>query len=292
VYGFRCEHAKAEGILQEALAAAPNDTTLILALRDTRVRHGTALVEDKKYDEAIALYERLAAANPADVALQMGLADAYFKRAQIQPADSLRKSDFRAAGAAYSKAGEIRSTDSDLPFNAGLSFMNADEPALAEAQWRRALKLKPDDVDILSSLGSTLADQKKFQDAITILHQAVVNDPKNKALHRQLGAVYTKAGNNAKGTEELMVFLALQNGQVVADAAAQAQKAPAGSPAAKTLASAGPPEQLNTWEAEREKYETWFYWTKKVAYHFKAGTLVVKSDWSAADTKTASGGTR
>ena len=51
---------------------------------------------------------------------------------------------------------------------------------------------------------------------------------RTRSYHRQLGAIYTKAGNNAQGTEELMVYLAMQNGQPVADAAAAAKAAKQG----------------------------------------------------------------
>jgi hypothetical protein len=50
----------------------------------------------------------------------------------------------------------------------------------------------------------------------------------------------------------------------------------------------GTPEEVYPWEAKGEKYETWFYWSKKQAYHFKSGMLSVKSDWSGAAGATGS----
>ena len=44
----------------------------------------------------------------------------------------------------------------------------------------------------------------------------------------------------------------------------------------------GVPEQVIPWEADGQKYETWFYWAKKQAFHFQAGTQYGKSDWSTA----------
>ncbi|MBI3540328.1 MAG: hypothetical protein HY076_08665, partial [Candidatus Eisenbacteria bacterium] len=115
--------------------------------------------------------------------------------------------------------------------------------------------------------------------------------PKNKSLHRQFGNVYTKAGNNGKATEELMVYLALEKGQPAANAGAAAKVAREGSAAAKALATDGTPDQVNNWSADQEgQYETWFYWTKRLAYTFKAGSLVTRSDWSTADTSVPSGG--
>jgi Tfp pilus assembly protein PilF len=72
----------------------------------------------------------------------------------------------------------LKTDDPDLPFNAALAYQNAGEAALSETQWRAALKLKQNDTDILTSLGSTLADQKKYPDAIKVLHEAVIADPR------------------------------------------------------------------------------------------------------------------
>jgi Flp pilus assembly protein TadD len=55
-------------------------------------------------------------------------------------------------------------------------------------------------VDIKTSLGAVLAEQKKFDEAISVLHEAVLLKPDNKNIHRQLAAVYTKIGNNPKAT--------------------------------------------------------------------------------------------
>ena len=133
-----------------------------------------------------------------------------------------------------------------------------------------------------------LIEQKKPAEAIQVLHDALTRHPKNKNIHRQLGMAYRAAGNDAKDVEESMVFLALTNGNAVDNAATVAGKAPATSQAAKTLASDGAPTEVWAWDASNEKYETWFYWDKKKAYHFKAGALVVKSDWATADTKITS----
>ena len=115
-----------------------------------------------------------------------------------------------------------------------------------------------------------------------MLQKAVIADPKNKQLHRQLGAVYNKAGNTAKSTEELLVYLALQQGKPAADAAAEAKTFKAGTAAANTLAKEGAPDQINQWEGDGQKYSTWFYWTKKLAYHFSGdGALASKSDWGS-----------
>lgn len=286
VYALRCDYAQAAKLFADGLKCAPNDSDLVQSLKSARKNIANQLSTEKKYDEAIAYFTDLGKTDPRDPDLQIGLADSYFQRAQSKEGDG-RKPDFKAAGDAYAKAGELRAGDSDLHFNAALAYQNAAEWELSEKQWRKAAELKPNDPAIPSALAAVLAELKKFDDAIKILHQAVVSSPKDKGLHRQLGAIYTKAGNNQKGTEELMVYLSLQNGSPAADTGAEAKKAAAGSQAAKTLASVGMPEQIYPWVAEGEKWESWFYWSKRLAYHFKSGVLIQKSDWTAPDLKAA-----
>lgn len=285
-HAFMGDYTTAEKILSAAVEGAPNDSDLVSTLKSVQSSAAAKLVQDEKYDEAIAYYEGLVP-NDDEGALWMGLADAYFKRAQTHGSEGrdARTADFAKAGKAFANAGKRRPNDADLPFNAALAFQNAGDYESAEIQWRAALKSRPEDPDALSALGATLAELKKNDEAISKVHQAVMLDPKNKSRHRQLGAVYTKAGNNPKATEELMVYLALQNGKPVDDV--QGQVAKAKGDAAKLLKQSGPPEEVWLWEADGESYESWFYWSRGFAQHFRGGTMVQRSDWSTADTKSA-----
>jgi tetratricopeptide (TPR) repeat protein len=283
VHAHMAEFQKAEAVFQDGLEQAPGDSSLAYALKVVRVNYARSLVDAKQYDQAIAYFGDLLKSEPNNGDHYLSLGDAYFRRSQGKQGEA-RSADFKRAGDAYARASELKPTDADLPFNAALAYQNASEWAKSEVMWRVAARLRPEDPEILASLGAVLAEQKKFEEAIKMLHAAVNLKPQNKSLHRQFGAIYTKAGNNGKATEELMVYLAMQNGQPVADPGVAAKTARAGSAAARTLASDGRPDQLISWVADGDTYETWFYWAKKRAYAFQAGSLVTKSDWSVADT--------
>jgi len=285
VYAFMGEFAKAERFFREGLKIAPEDSSLKVGLRSVRMSYANQLVNEKRFDDAIAYFGELLKVEPGNADLHASLGTNFLNRGQTLQGDA-RKPDFKRAGEEYQKAGELRADDPDLFFNAAIAYQNAGENALAENMWRAALKLRPDDPEIRSGLAGTLAELGKNAEAVSLLHSAVIADPTNKKLHRQLGGVYSRAGSNSKATEELMVYLALQNGQPAPDAAAAAKQAKPGTEAAKTLGSMGAPEQVYPWEAQGEKYETWFYWSRKQAYHFKAGMLSVKSDWGAAGGAT------
>lgn len=289
LYVFTCNFRKAEAVFSEGLKAAPADTNLLEGLKAARASYANQLVDEKKFDEAQKFYEELAKSEPKDVNNQLALADLHFKRAQSVEGDA-RKPEFKLAGDHYAQAAALRNGDADLTFNSALAYQNANEWDKAATQWQKTVEIRPDDTDALSSWGSCLVELKRCDEAVSALHKAVNLKPQNKNLHRQLGAIYTKCGNNQKATESLMLYLAMQNGQPESDAGAAAKAAPAGSAAAKTAASEGAPDQVIRWTADNQKYETWFYWTKKVAYTFSGGTQVSKSDWGTMGKATPAAG--
>ena len=285
-YALMGRFDEAETVLKNGQTEAASDSavgSLAEALRTVRANKAGALLDAKKFDEAIAYYQELAQAEPGNADILMGLGSALFNRANGKQ-DAARRADFKLAGEAYAKAFTAKPSNTDLGFNAALAYQSAGELALAEAQWRAVLKQSPEDPEALSSLGSTLADMQKFDEAVQVLNHAVNLKPDNKTYFRQLGAVYSKAGNNAKSTEMLMVFMAINAGKENADAASAAKAAKAGSAAANTLAAMGPPDKVFDWESDGRKLQTWMFATKKQGFTFDAAagmTLVQKSDWSS-----------
>jgi Flp pilus assembly protein TadD len=287
-YALMGRYAEAESVLRNGQKEAAGDEAvagLADALKMVEANTAGSLLDSGKLDEAIAYYQGLTKNNPDNADNYTGLASAYFKRAEKQQ-DAAKRADFKAAGDAYAKAFALKKPAStDLGFNAALAYQYAGELALSEAQWRAVLKETPEDPEALSALGSTLADMQKFNEAIDVLIRAVTLKPDNKTFHRQLGAVYSKAGNSAKSTEALMVFMAMNSGKENSDAAAAGKAAKAGSSAAGTFGSMGAPDKVFDWESDGRKLQTWLYFAKRqgFTYDVAAGmTLVQKSDWSAA----------
>ncbi len=286
-YALMGRYDEAEAVLkngQTEAAGEPDVNVLGDALKSVRANKAGALLDAKKFDEAIAYYQELTKGDPTNGDQFTGLGSALFNRAQTKQ-DAAKRADFKLAGEAYAKAFELNPKSSDLGFNAALSYQYAGELALSEGQWRAVLKQNPDDPEALSSLGSTLADMQKFDEAVQVLNRAVTLKPDNKTYFRQLGAVYSKANNNAKATEMLMVYMAMNNGKPSGDAKSAAKgAAKAGSGAANTLGAMGDPEAVYEWTSEGKSLQTWVYPAKKQSFTFDAtaGTLVQKSDWNTA----------
>ena len=290
-YALQGRFAEAETVLKNGMTEAAGDKDvagLTDALRTVQANAANQLLDAKDYPKAIAYYSDMIKAQPDDADAYTGLGSALFNNAQTKQ-DAARRADFKSAGDAYSKAFTLKPTSTDLGFNAALGYQYAGELALSEGQWRAVLKQTPDDPEALSALGSTLADMQKFDEAVTVLCRAVNLKPDNKTYFRQLGAVYSKAGNNGKSTEMLMVYMGMNTGKEAADVAA-ATKGAKGA-AATTLTSLGAPEKVLDWESDGRKLQTWVYLAKKQATTFDVAggmTLVQKSDWS----NCASAGTK
>lgn len=286
-YAMNDDFERAEAVLKNGQTEAAKDTSVAQlgeALKTVRANKANALLTANKFDEAIGYFSELTKAETGNSDLWMGLGNAYFKRAETRP-DAEKKADYKLSADAYAKAYQLRPDDANLVFNAALAYQYAGELPSAEAQWRAVLAKSPDDPDALSSLGSVLADEKKFADASAVLLRAIALKPEEKVYFRQLGAVYSKAGDNAKSTEMLLVYMAMSKGKPVADPAATAKGARAGSAAASTLASLGAPPQVLEWDDSSGggKLQTWMYGAKQQAFTFNAaGVLVQKSDWTAA----------
>lgn len=284
VYALMGRYDEAEAVLRNGLTEAAQDTAVGQvgeALKMVRSNKAGGLLDAKKYDEAIVYYQDLAKQEPTNADHLMGMANALFSRAQGVTDAAKKKPDYKAAGEAYARASALKPKDPDLAFNAALSFQNAQEWALSETAWRKAIELRPEDPDAKSSLGAVLAEQQKYEEASKQLHTALGQaKPENvKPLFRQLGAIYSRAGANAKATEMLTLYLAMNQGEMAPDAAAAAGALKG--VAATTLAANGTPDQVWNWKGNGSEFQSWFYFAKKIGFTFDpaAGSLVQKSDW-------------
>jgi tetratricopeptide (TPR) repeat protein len=277
VYAFQCDYNNAETYLNAALKVDPGNQAAQEALRNVRANSASRL----QGDAAVARYDELIKQEPNNPDHYQGLGSVLFDLGQTQK-DEEQKKTFGRSADAYAKAFSLKPDNVDFAFNAGLAYQNARMWDKAVPMWQSVTKLRPTDADAWSSLAASLVEMKKCDESVAAAHKALEIKSEEKNLHRQLGAIYTKCNNQPKATEELMIFLALDKGQAVADPAAHAKSATG--QAAKTLAAEGAPEQIVPWSADQQKYETWFYWKKKTAFTFNTGTLVTKSDWSSAGT--------
>jgi tetratricopeptide (TPR) repeat protein len=279
---------EAAAAYRRAQQIAPNDPDIKAAL--LAMRNDSAMrVLEKGGDpnKAIEILQQLAKEDPNNPSRYGAWGDALFERARTSKDEAKAKADYKAAGDQYAKAFSLSPKEAPLAFNAGISYQNAREYALAEPMWKASTQLSPDNVQGLGNYAVCLIQLKRYDDAAKVVQPALEKSAKDAEFHRLLAIAYATAGNTDKASQERFVFKALHDGKEVPDGATVAKAAPAATGAGKAFAANGAPDQVYEWDAESQKVRSWFYWSKKSAYHFSGNTLAIESNWSAVDFKPA-----
>jgi Flp pilus assembly protein TadD len=169
----------------EALAAVPADSPWYLT---TEVRRAST--------------QREAGDPEAGIATLSALAESHGDMIEVQSAlgDSLRAEEhFAEAAAAYSRAielvGEPRDSHWVLFYTRGISYERAGEWAKAEADFREALRLEPDQPLVLNYLGYSMVEkQQNLDEALGMIEKAAQEQPEDGYITDSLGWVLYRLG--------------------------------------------------------------------------------------------------
>lgn len=281
IYALTADYPQAESYFAQALVVTPAESVVVIkdlqaSIKQARTGRAAQFVHEKKYDEAIAYYRSLLKDDPKNADLWAGIGESALEKAHLETDEAKKKADYAEAAEGYSKSAALEPRF-ETHFNAAICYTNIGDDASAERAWRGAIAAKGEDRDAWQNLASTLADMKKYPDAIAAAMKAVAIDAKDKTGFRQLGGIYTKAQDNLHAKQALLGYLALEKGTLT-----EAATAASGADGAKLLAKMGKAEAIYLWEADGSKYETWFYYSKGQAFHFNGGAQLEKTDWSAA----------
>src|SRR5688572_20528559 len=165
-------------------------STLMRAITENNL--GTALQEQKRYDEAIAHHERAAALAP-------GYAPAYNNLGAA----------LRAVGrvdeavASYQKALALRPDFPSASFNLANALLAKGESGASVEQFREALRVSPQSVEAWNNLGSALAARNDTSGAIDAFRAALAIDERSVHAHRNLGNILIDTGAQAEGVTHL-----------------------------------------------------------------------------------------
>jgi predicted TPR repeat methyltransferase len=185
-----------EGVasIRRSLEWAPNNPYAWMNL-------GNILLEQDQSQEAKAAYERAAALAP-------DLADAWYNLGIC-----LRKvDDAPAAISALDRAIGLRGAHAPSHYQRGIAQRDSGHPDAAESDFRSALALKPDYVEVYESLGMLLYRQDRIADAAKVYQAWVRMDPSSStAAHlaaASSGGQAPERGSDAYVTETFDRFAA------------------------------------------------------------------------------------
>lgn len=155
---------------------------------EAQMGRAEALEELGQQEEAVAILSALVADRPDLASVQAAYGDI------------LRRSErFEEAITAYTAV--LDSVDSDLPrywfihYARAISYHQLDNWEPAEADFRRALELNPEQPNVLNYLGYSLVEQRRnFDEALGMIQRAVAARPESGFIVDSLGWVYYRLG--------------------------------------------------------------------------------------------------
>lgn len=178
----RNEHAKStiqaagvEAAPAEATATSPPPATADVG---ATLRSAAELQKRGQFDQALALYEKVLAASPDDVAALAGRAGILMDLER-----------FEAALAAYDRLLALRPADVNILNLRGLALESLKRPEEALASYDKALAVAPSAVEAHYNRGNILADLARFEEALASYDKALALKPDVASILNNRGLV-------------------------------------------------------------------------------------------------------
>jgi tetratricopeptide (TPR) repeat protein len=217
--------------LEYALVLAPKSDALLLQL-------GVVADQQKNTEEAIAFFKRISPDSPmkrvAEMQIGLDLADlgrndeaiGHLKTVLAQDPDDMKaylalggvyaaKEDYRSAAELYDKAvARIPNPTADdwtIFYRRGIAFERLKEWPKAEPDFKEALKLSPDQPQVLNYLGYSWIDMDiNLEEGLKLIRKAVDQRPSDGYIVDSLGWAYYKLGRYEDALVQLQRAVSLK----------------------------------------------------------------------------------
>jgi tetratricopeptide (TPR) repeat protein len=166
------------------------------------LKEGIQLYDEGKYDQALANYQQVLAAEPTNDAAQAELALTY----QVLG----RNEEAKMACEQLLKRNPTTGVGPTLYVTYGNSLDALGQFKQAEQAYRQGMKRYPDSYALYYNLGVAQAGQQQYPAAIASLQQAVARNPGHASSHMSVGALQLATGARVPGVLALARFLVLE----------------------------------------------------------------------------------
>src|SRR5262252_718111 len=178
-HGFQALRNKDMGTAQEkfeeVLRRSPNDLNAIAGLAFVRLNQ-------KRFTEALSLFDRARAAAPQRTDLREGYDTARFWLAMQRGSVALQQNQSDTAIAAYREALAIRPQDNQAMLAVAQAMVHEKRYGEAESEFNQVLSRTPANAEAMAGLGFIRLNQQKFDDAEKLLGGALRLSPGRKDL--------------------------------------------------------------------------------------------------------------
>ncbi|WP_157961919.1 tetratricopeptide repeat protein [Acuticoccus kandeliae] len=185
----------------EVYRAVPADVPM---RRNAQVQEALNLNILERHDEAIALLSKLVADDPTDVGTAIALANVYRSLERFEEATKVYTATIEALG-------EVPEPYWTLYYYRGISNERTDAWTAAEADFRKALEMEPEQPLILNYLGYSYIDRgENLDEALDMVQRAVAARPEDGYIVDSLGWAYYRLGRYEDAVRELERAVALK----------------------------------------------------------------------------------
>jgi len=183
------------------LAIAVDPQSLTPEQQTATLQQGVNLFEAGKYDEAIAKYQEVLAANPANATAAYELGTAYAAKSEFAKCrQTLAPLAESASGATKVRAIDIL----------GSCLDSMGEAKLAVETYRRGLAIDPNDAMLNFNLGVTLVAQHQYDEARALLERDLRSRPSHASGQWGLAQVFDRQGFRVPALLAYLRFLSLE----------------------------------------------------------------------------------
>jgi Flp pilus assembly protein TadD len=167
-------------LAEAALKGIPEDSPWSVT---AEIRRASAIRDSGDVDGAIAALQALALRAPQEAEVQAALGD------HLRMADRFAEAAV-AYGAAVALIGEPQPGHWGLYYSRAIAYERSGDWPAAEADFRKALELNPEQPSVLNYLGYSLVEQKRdLDEALDMIERAVAGQPDDGYITDSLGWV-------------------------------------------------------------------------------------------------------
>jgi Tfp pilus assembly protein PilF len=173
------------------------------------IDRGNALIQEEKYDEAIAVFGEFQAGNPDLYQVRLNIATAYLKKGDTAAAEEEFKAVLDKILEVHGDLMQDKATAVRAYAGLGELFLKKGDLETGQEYFREALKISPEDEAAAYNVGEIFFSNQQIDEAIEYLELAAKIKKDWPKPYHKLGFVYLNKGEFDKALENFKKFIEL-----------------------------------------------------------------------------------